>query len=171
MSLTYFANIYIPPLWPQSYQSLLPRSLLSTNSKLQTNQTQQKGLRSNIFQRRESNKWKQKHHKHHKHCHLCRAFESYIASQRDVCPEYINICAQQSGGVNICCPPYSYFSVYLGHYLGWRPGEPCAGPLGPDRDAAAPGTFIVDIRDTRTKSHTSHFSENTQQHHKDILET
>ena len=131
MSLTYFTNIYIPPPWPQNYQSLLSWSLLSTNSKLQTNQTQQRGLRSNIFQRRESNKWKQKHHKHHKHCHLCRAFESYIASQRDVCPEYINICAQQSGGVNICCPPYSYFSVYLGHYLGWRPGEPVLGHWAP----------------------------------------
>ena len=28
MSLTYFTNIYIPPPWPQSYQSLLSWSLL-----------------------------------------------------------------------------------------------------------------------------------------------
>ena len=31
----------------------------------------------------------------------------------------------------VCPDVYSYFSVYLGHYLGYPPREPCAVPVGP----------------------------------------
>ena len=59
--------------------------------------------------------------------------------------KYSNICAQQQRGVNICCVPSIHISQFISAAI-W-PESPALWARGPGRDAAAPGTFIVESRD------------------------
>ena len=68
---------------------------------------------------------------------------------------YINICAQQLGGVNICCVPWCVF-IFLSlsrplSGLSAKGALCCAS--GPGWGAAAPGTFIVATPEMWGQSH------------------
>ena len=148
MSLTYFANIYIPPLWPQSYQSLLPRSLLSTNSKLQTNQTQRRGLRSNISTDESSTNESKKENvltKHHIHCHLCMDIRMLHYITKGCLPTNTSIFVPSSseGLTSAVCPCVFIFLSLSRPLSGLSAKGALCCASGPGWGAAAPGTFIV----------------------------